>query len=121
MNILFITIGDVTTLRIGEHGVYTDLMRELHRSGNEIYVVCSKEKRFNQKTVLSNESGINVLRVQTGNITKTNLIEKGISIICIDGVFKRAIMNYFIGVSFDLVLYSTPPITLTGIISWGKK
>lgn len=121
MNILFISIGDVATLKMDEHGVYTDLVRELHKRGNEVYVVCSREKRYNQKTILTDEAGIHVLRVQTGNITKTNLIEKGISIISIDGVFKKAIKKYFSGIAFDLVLYSTPPITLTGILAWVKK
>ena len=39
----------------------------------------------------------------------------------IELTFKKAIKEYFANVKFDLVLYSTPPITLVGAIEYVKK
>lgn len=121
MNILFISIGDASTLRMDEHGVYTDLVRELKRQGNDVYVVCSRERKYRKETSYGIEAGVYVLRVKTSNITKINILQKGLTIIAIEQVFRRAIHKYLKDVRFDFVLYSTPPITLTGIISWVKK
>ncbi len=62
-----------------------------------------------------------VLRVKTGNITKSGLIEKGIATLLIGSQFKKAINKYFYGVKFDLVLYSTPPITIASTVAYIKK
>lgn len=121
MRVIFLSIGDVSSLHMSEHGVYTDLMRMLKSCGHEVYVVCCRERRYRKGTALSSEAGIHVLRVRTGNITKTNLVEKGISTVSLDAQFREAITEHFKEIKFDLVLYSTPPITLTGVISWLKK
>ena len=42
-----------------------------------MYVVSPRERRYKKRTEFSNEEGINILRIKTGNITKINLIEKG--------------------------------------------
>ena len=55
------------------------------------------------------------------NITKTNLIEKGISTLRISSQYKSAIKKYFSDVKLDLILYSTPPITLVNCIEYVKK
>lgn len=54
-------------------------------------------------------------------IRKTNIIEKGISTISIEPQFIRGIKKYFANVKFDLVLYTTPPITLCRAIEYVKK
>ena len=51
---------------------------------------------------------------------KTNLIEKGISILTLESKFKSGIKKYFSDVKFDLVLYSTPPITLQKAVEFIK-
>ena len=116
MNILFLSIGDVTTLKMSDHGVYTDLVRGLHDSGHEVYVACCREKRINKSTEECVEAGIHVLRIKTGNITKTSVVEKGISTLTIGYLFEKAIIRFWGNVKFNLVLYSTPPITLTPVI-----
>lgn len=121
MRILFLSIGDVSSLRMEEHGVYTDLVRKLYQAGNEVYVVTHREKRSGLDTELCVEAGITVLRVRTGNITKTNVIEKGITTLQIGRKFESAIKRYLKGIHFEMVLYTTPPITLTSVIKWTKK
>jgi glycosyltransferase involved in cell wall biosynthesis len=59
--------------------------------------------------------------IQTLNITQANIIEKGLSTILIEYLFLRAIKKYFSEVHFDLVLYSTPPITFAKVIQYIKN
>ena len=110
MKILFLSIGNLKNL--SEKSLYPDLLRTFVKNGNEVYAVCANEKRNGCETQLSIESEINVLRVKTGNITKVNIIEKGISTLLIETQFKNAIKKHFKDIKFDLVVYTTPPITL---------
>ncbi len=119
MNILFLTIGRMPSIEA--HSLYPDLLRKLRDEGHQVYIVSQREKRTGLATELIEENRAQMLYVRVGNITKCNLIEKGISTIRLEGQFKRAIRDYFGHVHFDLVLYSTPPITLAGIISYIKK
>lgn len=119
MNILFLTLGNVTDL--SAHEIYPDLLRALHKNHYNIYVACGREKRKNLPTELCEECGIQVLRVRIGNITKTNLIEKGISTLTVEHCFRKAINRYWKHVKFDLIMYSTPPITLSSLIAYLKK
>ncbi len=119
MNVIFLTMSNIKTLNC--HGIYEDLMREFVQNGHRVYIVAPNEKRYGESTALKEENGCKILRVRTGNLQKTNLIEKGISTLKITGQFKRAIRKYFKGVKFDLVLYSTPPITLVKVVNYIKK
>lgn len=118
MNVLFLTIGRFHS--INEHSIYPDLLREFKKNGHSVYIVCSSEKRLGENTSYIDDDGAHILRVKIGNITKTNLIEKGISTIRIEGQYKSSIKRYLDDVNFDLVLYSTPPITLVGAIEYVK-
>lgn len=59
--------------------------------------------------------------MKVGNITKSGMIEKGIATLLIESQFKNAISKYFYNTKFDLILYSTPPITLANTIFTKKK
>lgn len=119
MNILFLSIGDFPSIKHRE--IYPDLLREFIKNGHNVYVVCSREKRKNLDTEFVEEDGAKLVKVKIGNITKTNLIEKGISTLRVSVQYKSAIKKYFPGVKFDLILYSTPPITLVNCIEYVKK
>lgn len=106
---------------INERGIYTDLVRELSKRGLNVYVVFPREKRTNLPTELENLGNIKLLKVKTGNITKTGFIEKGISTLLIEEQYLRGIKKYFAGVHFDLVMYSTPPITFEKVIKYFKR
>lgn len=56
-----------------------------------------------------------------GNITKCSIIEKGISSLQIEYKFKSAIKRYFKDTKFDLILYSTPPVTFSSVIQFFKR
>ncbi|MEW4231721.1 glycosyltransferase family 4 protein [Bacillus thuringiensis] len=119
MNVLFLTLLDFSTIK--EKGIYTDLMREFTNNGNNVYVISPTEKRKRQKTNLIDEGNCKILKLQIGNIQKTNMIEKGISTLTLESKFLKGIKNYFSDVKFDLVLYSTPPITLQKAVEYVQK
>ena len=119
MNILFLTIGRMQSIET--HGIYPDLLRSFRDQGHKIYTVSPYEKRTGLKTELVDENGTQMLHVSIGNITKCNIIEKGISTLQIESKFRSAIKKYFKNVKFDLVMYSTPPITFAKVIKYIKK
>lgn len=119
MNILFLSIGRLNSIK--DKGIYSDLLREFRNQGHKVYIVTPLEKRTNQKTSYVEEDDVHYLKVRIGNITKTNLIEKGISTLRIETLFLKAIKNNMSNVKFDLILYSTPPITFEKVIRYIKN
>jgi glycosyltransferase involved in cell wall biosynthesis len=97
-------------------------MEEFAGHGHNVYVVSSVEKRFGIGTYLSLYNGINVLRVQTGNITSnTNYIAKGFAILQLQSLFIDAIKQHFEKINFDLIIYSTPPNQYNRIVKYLKN
>ena len=119
MNILFLSLGRYWS--INESEGYTDLLREFIRHGDKIYILSPTERREGKETQLIEEENSVILKVKTGNIQKTNFIEKGISTVMIESQFLKAIKKYFSDVKFDLVLYPTPPITFVKVVEYVKK
>jgi len=117
MNVLFLTLLDFKTY--AEHNLYCDLLREFIKNGHAVYCISPTEKRFNIETH-TEESG-RLLKLKIGNTQKTNLIEKGISTLMIEPQFRAAIKKYYSNIRFDLILYSTPPITLLSAIKYVKR
>lgn len=119
MNVLFLTLYHIESLC--NRGIYEDLLREFSNHQHNVYVVSPVERRFRSETVLHVDGNVQILELKTGNIQKTNILEKGISTLLIEHQFITAIKRYFPDVTFDLVLYSTPPITLAGVVKFIKK
>lgn len=119
MNILFLTLHPISD--ISERGIYTDLMREFIRHGHQIHIVVPAERRFHLPTGIKESDGATILSVKTLNIQKTNLIEKGLGTLLLEYQYQRAIRKYWKNIKFDLILYSTPPITFNRVISSVKR
>ena len=119
MKVIFLSISYSENDHIS---FYEELLQEFVANGHEVFVACASEKRKERDTGISDERGIHVLRIKTGNITgNVNIIEKGISTVMIDNKFQKAIAQYFSTEQFDLILYPTPPITLVGTVAYLKK
>lgn len=119
MNVLFLTLLDFHT--IAEHNIYTDLLREFIKHGHKVYTISPVERRTAQNTHMIEEKNSVILKLKIGNIQKTNAIEKGITTITIESSFIKAIKKWFETVKFDLVLYSTPPITFGRAVTYVKE
>ncbi|MGL5150742.1 MAG: glycosyltransferase family 4 protein [Clostridium sp.] len=119
MNILFLTL--VYPEEKNARGIYIDLINELKAKGNNVTVVTPRERRFNKDTSISDENGVKVLRVKTLNLQKCNIIEKGFSTLLLENQFIKGIKQYLRNEKFDLVIYSTPPITFAKVIEYVKS
>lgn len=120
MNILFLTMSTMPR-NIQSSGIYNDLMRKFRDEGHNVYIIYPNERRSGLSTTLTNRDGIHCLAVRTLNVQKTNVIEKGIGQLLLESQFKSALKKYFQGVMFDLILYSTPPITFNNVIKYAKR
>lgn len=118
MKILFVTLLDLEN--IDQRGIYHDFVNELNLRGNQLTIVCPSEKRFNGKTKYITKNNINILKVKIGDITKTTKIKKGINTLRIETQYKRAIKKYLLNEEFDLIIYTTPPITFNNLINYLK-
>lgn len=120
MNILFLTIGRFESIE--SHSIYADLLRCFRNHGNEIYAISPYERRTGKKTELVNENGAHILHIETGDVTgASNLIKKGLAQMSLEATYIKAIKQYFSNVKFDLVMYSTPPITFSKAVEFVKK
>ncbi len=119
MKVLFLTIGRMENIE--NKGIYTDLLRCFRKNGHQIYTISPYERREKKKTALTQENDVTMLHVKIGNITKCGLVEKGISTLLIEQQFISAIKKYFKNVKFDVVIYSTPPITFVNAVKFLKK
>lgn len=119
MNVLFLTLLDFSDIH--ERGIYTDLLREFIKNGHTIWVISPSERRRNIPTHLVQNDDCTILKLRIGNIQKTNVVEKGIFTVAIAFQFILGLKKYFAHIRFDLILYSTPPITLCKAVEYVKK
>ena len=118
-NIVFLTMSRITGI---EHrGIYTDLLRKFRNEGWGVFILTPHERSQGMPTELVEMDGVHILGVKTLNLQKTSVIEKGFGQMLVEGQFRRAIKRYLKGVRFDLILYSTPPITLPQVIAYLKE
>lgn len=120
MNILFLTLDQIESIE--EYSIYTDLLRCFREHGHDVYVITPYEQKTGKKTKLIHEENAHILHIETGNVTKAaNLIQKGLAQVSIESIYIKAIKTYFSNVKFDLVMYSTPPITFAKAVDFVKK
>ena len=94
MNILFLTMS--TGLRnVEASGIYTDLMRKFRDEGHSVYIMFPFERRLKHKTEYTETNGVHLLGVKTLNLTKTNVIEKGVGQVILEYQFATALKKYW--------------------------
>ena len=85
MKILFMCLGTFDDL--GQSSVHIDLLKRL-AEGHEVWLACKHEGK---PTELTEEYGVHVLRVRTGELKKTGLLRKGINTVMVEHMFKKAL------------------------------
>ena len=118
MNILFLTLVNLTSL--DGKSIYEDLLREFIRNGHYITVI-SPQSNHNSENTIIELGNAKIIKVQIGNIWSANKFIKGLNTIRIESKYIQSIKAYLAHERFDLVLYSTPPITLCKAVSFVKK
>ena len=106
---------------LDQHNIYTDLMKCFAKHGHTVVIVSPAEKRYGLDSSLEVFDKISILNVKIGNLQKCGMIEKGISMMTISRCFKKTINKFLPSFKADLILYSTPPITLCGVVEYLKK
>lgn len=119
MNIIFLTLVRISDIE--NRGIYQDLMRKFRDEEHQVFIVTATERRLGQKTSLVDSHGVKILNVKTLNVQKTNIVEKGLGTLLIESQFKSAIKKHLSDISFDLITYSTPPITFTNVVKYLKR
>lgn len=118
MNIIFLTLSNIESIE--SKGIYPDLLRKFRNEGHNVYIVKPLERRIGLATSVWDDDGVRFLGVKVLNIQKTNIIEKGLGTILLEFQYRYAIKRFLGDIVFDLILYSTPPITLLGAIKYLK-
>ena len=115
MNVLFMSLGTLYNLK--DSSVHLDILKRI-ASEHEVWLLCKNE---NKPTEFIDELGIHVLRVRTGEMKKVGIIQKGINTLKLESQFKKAIKKYLSHITFDLVIYTTPPITFAAAVKYVKE
>lgn len=119
MNVIFFMMSCITD--ISHRGIYSDLMRKIRDEGHTLYIVSPRERSSGVKAGLSEVDGVHILGVRTLKLQKANVFEKGLGQVLVDSQFKSAIKREIKDVHFDVILYVTPPITLSGAIKYLRR
>lgn len=117
MNILLLTIATKNSQKM-----IRDIANELTQRGNQVFIVCPSDSENKARGKFLLIDGIRYLFVNSGNsVGKVSIVKKGFNFLSIDARFERAIGAAFPRNKIDLILYSTPPITLANTIGKLKK
>lgn len=116
MKILYLSQKDISLSVVG---IDSDLINSLLANGHDITLCCADNKY--EKTQVAFENGIKKVEVKVPNQYGVNVIKKGLVILSLEWVIKRAVKKYLAGDRFDMVLYATPPITLANVVKYCKK
>jgi glycosyltransferase involved in cell wall biosynthesis len=119
MKLLFLTIVKIDNIE--ERGIYNDLLRKFRDEGHEVFIVTSLERREKKATSLIKTNGVSILQVKTLNLQKVNIVEKGIGTLLVEYQYLKAMKAYLPEEKFDVILYSTPPITFSNVIKFIKN
>jgi len=116
MNVLYLTLGFPLPTRPSTPSDNMQLMEEFCRQGHQVDVVTIDERKFHRPTRLTQEGPFQVLRVRTGNVFDVGPYEKGLSLVCLPWLLRRAMARHLSGRRYDLVVYGAPPVTFSEVI-----
>jgi len=112
--ILFVTLARIDDINVS--GIYTDLISKFVSEGYNATIICPIERRFglNSRIIISN--GVKIIQVKSLNIQKTNVLEKIVSTFLLEFLLIRSFLKNCKNESYDIGLFTTPPIFITNFI-----
>lgn len=117
MNILLLTIAPKIKQKMNR-----DIAIELLRRGHCVYIVCPEDELHKANNKFEHIDGISYLFVKSNNtVGNIGIIKKVVNTLRIDTIFQHSLRSIIPNINIDLILYSTPPITLVNTISKLKK
>ncbi len=119
MRILFFSLLEIN--EISTRGLYTDLLREYVKNGHDVTVISPVERRSGRRSERIDRDSLHILRIRTGNIQKTNYLEKGLSLVLLGRQIDRGLRKLSGRGDYDCILFATPPVTIHATIKKLKK
>lgn len=117
MNVLLLTIAPKKSQKM-----IRDIANEFVKDGHLVFVVCPADSEYPARKKFVLIDGVRYLFVNSGNtVGKISIIKKVWNFVMIDPRYQKALRAAVDGIDIDVVLYSTPPITLANTIIWAKK
>lgn len=99
-----------------------DLIDTIAAHGHEVTVITPKERKYHLPEKIEHKENITTLQFKCLNFRgKVNAIEKGVSTLSLGYLYLHAIKKYFKGVPYDMVIYTTLPITYKPVLKYLKK
>jgi glycosyltransferase involved in cell wall biosynthesis len=93
--------------------MFTTIVQQFHENGHEVFVLAPDIK--NEKTFISKEAGIDILRVKTLPIKNVPNVLKGFANLLLPYQYNNALNKFYSNIKFDLIISPTPPITLVDV------
>ena len=120
MNVLFLTLMEINDF--SQTGIYPDLINEFAENGHDIYVVSPcEEKNKDKYQLLREKEHVHLVSALIPDYFGVGLFQKGYSSLMIGKRYIDAINKAIPAVKFNLILYSTPPITFVSVIEKIQK
>ncbi|MBO4651709.1 MAG: glycosyltransferase family 4 protein [Lachnospiraceae bacterium] len=120
MNVLFLTVGHIDDIE--ERTIYCDLLRCFLKHGHSVYALSPGKKEIQRLSCFGGKDNCVIAHVDIDMMRGgKNIIKKGLSTLQVSKKYIKSIKNGFSNVVFDLVLYSTPPITFNKAVEFVKK
>lgn len=117
MNVLLLTIAPKKSQKM-----IRDIANEFVKDGHLVFVVCPADSEYPARKKFVLIDGVRYLFVNSGNtVGKISIIKKVWNFVMTDPRYQKALRAAVDGIDIDVVLYSTPPITLANTIIWAKK
>lgn len=117
MNILFFTL--VKTDLAEPHNIYADLARELIALGHTVKTVCPAGQETPGFSPYDGQSGTVYLKMPP--VEKVGKLRKGLATLFLGRLILNGAKKAFRNETFDLILYSTPPITVEPAVRYFKR
>lgn len=117
MNVLLLTIVPKQSQKM-----IRDIAYEFVNNGHMVFIVCPADKTNAPRNKFILIDGIRYLFVSSGNaVGKVNFAKKVTNFLLVDNIYEKALKRAMPAIDVDLILYSTPPITLANTIEWAKR
>ena len=117
--ILFITLARIDDINVS--GIYTDLISKFVSEGYDATIICPIERRFGLNSRIINSNGVRIIQVKSLNIQKTNVLEKIASTFLLEFLLIKSFLKNCKNESYDIGLFTTPPIFITNFIKLLNK
>jgi len=117
--ILFVTLARIDDINVS--GIYSDLISKFVSEGYDATIICPIERRFGLNSRIINSNGVKIIQVKSLNVQKTNIFEKIVSTFLLEFIFFSAFYKNCRNESYDIGLFTTPPIFITNFIKFLSK